>query len=469
MVFSSIEFLFYFLPGTLLLYFAVAQRLRNFVLLLASLVFYAWGGGWLLLLLLGSIALNYGCGLLAESGRRRLAIAFSLSGSLGLLAYFKYANFLVDQVDALRAMNGGTPLPWVEVALPIGISFYTFQAISYVVDVARGDARAVRNPLDLALYISMFPQLVAGPIVRYQWVEQALRDRRSTWFTSAEGLQRFCWGLFKKVAIADAVAPIANASFALPHESLTPAAAWLGVLAYTLQIYFDFSGYSDMAIGLGRVLGFRFPENFNRPYSAGTVTDFWRRWHMTLSTWFRDYLYIPLGGSRHGEARTYLNLWIVFLLTGLWHGAQWTFVLWGVYHGLLLMAERGTGRRDERLTGALGRALTLFLVTMGWVVFRADSLAHAMVFYRSLFDVAQWGVGPLPWLVARALSHRATIVLVLASAVFLWPRSLVGFRVLESANRWGAASRVALMGLGLPYVLMLVISGAFTAFIYFQF
>ena len=468
MVFSSIEFLFYFLPVTVALYFVAPTALRNVVLLLASLVFYAWGGGGLIWLLLGSITLNYLCGLLVAAGRRRLGISLSVAGSLGLLGAFKYTNFLVEQVNALREMNGGAPIAWVEIALPIGISFYTFQAISYVVDVARGEAQVLRNPLDFALYVSMFPQLVAGPIVRYRTVAEALRVRSTSTEDYVQGARRFCWGLFKKVAVADAVAPVADAVFRLPEADLTPGAAWLGMLAYTLQIYFDFSGYSDMAIGLGRVFGFRFPENFDRPYAAGSVTAFWRRWHMTLSNWFRDYLYIPIGGSRGPVWRTYTNLWIVFLATGFWHGAQWTFVVWGVYHGALLVLERWFGRRDEETTGIGGRVLTLFLVMLGWVVFRADDLGAAWSVYRQLFDLSNLSA-PLPWTVAHALSHRSQLVLVLASVVFFLPRSLRGHRLLEGRGRGAIWRRAGFVMLALPYTLMLVISGAFTAFIYFQF
>lgn len=468
MVFSSIEFLFYFLPVTVALYFLAPRSLRNAVLLLASLFFYYWGGGQLILLLLGSIALNYVSGLLVAAGRKRIGLTLSIGGSLGLLCAFKYTNFLVEQINALREMNGGAPLVWVEIALPIGISFYTFQAISYVVDVARGEARALRNPLDFALYVSMFPQLVAGPIVRYRTVAQALRVRSTRREDHVEGVQRFVWGLFKKVAVADAVAPVADAVFLLPEEHLTTGAAWLGMLAYTLQIYFDFSGYSDMAIGLGRVFGFRFPENFDRPYAAGSVTAFWRRWHMTLSNWFRDYLYISIGGSRGAAWRTYGNLWIVFLATGFWHGAQWTFVVWGIYHGALLILERLLGRRDETATGTLGRVVTLTLVMLGWVVFRSEDLPAAWSIYRQLFDVSDLGA-PLPWTVAHAFSHRSQLVLLLASTVFFLPRSFHGHRVFAGNRGRALWMRAGLVGLALPYTLMLVISGAFTAFIYFQF
>ena len=468
MVFSSIEFLVFFLPATVALYFVAPRSLRNAVLLVASLFFYFWGGGKLILLLLGSIALNYVCGLLVASGRRRLGMVISVGGSLGLLGAFKYTNFLVDQISALREMNGGAAITWVEIALPIGISFYTFQAISYVVDVARGDAEVLRNPLDFALYVSMFPQLVAGPIVRYRTVADALRVRSTSVDDYVQGGRRFCWGLFKKVAVADAVAPVADAVFLLPEADLTTGAAWLGMLAYTIQIYFDFSGYSDMAIGLGRIFGFRFPENFDRPYSAGSVTAFWRRWHMTLSNWFRDYLYIPIGGSRDSAARTYGNLWIVFLATGFWHGAQWTFVIWGIYHGALLVLERVFGRRDETRSGVVGRAVTLFLVMLGWVVFRADHLEAAWFMYRQIFDWTDLGA-PLPWTVAQVFSHRSQIVLVLACLVFVLPRSLQGHRIFEGQSARALWTRAALVGLALPYALMLVISGAFTAFIYFQF
>ena len=386
MVFSSIEFLFLFLPVVLLAYRVVPARARNGTLLAASLLFYTWGGGAFVLILAASIAIDYCAGWMVDDARERglprrraLGIALSVAVNVGLLAYFKYANFFVAQWNDLGDAVGIGTIAWTSVALPIGISFFTFQSMSYTLDVARGRARHLRNPVDFALYVSLFPQLIAGPIVRFHEIADQMRERTTRLEDFAEGALRFSHGLVKKVVVADAVAPIADAAFGLDAADLTTPAAWLGVAAYTIQIYFDFSGYSDMAIGLGRMFGFTFPENFRRPYSALSVTDFWRRWHITLSNWFRDYLYVPLGGNRASAAATYRNLIVVFLLVGFWHGANWTFLAWGVYHGGLLIAERLTGQRPVRDASWpwLRRAVTLLAVVVGWAIFRADSIWHA--------------------------------------------------------------------------------------------
>ena len=323
----------------------------------------------------------------------------------------------------------------MSIALPIGISFFTFHNISYIVDVYRGKSEPQRSPLQFLTYIVMFPQLVAGPIVRYHEIKDQLRpDRpRDRGADFAAGFPRFAYGLFKKVAVADSIAPIADSVFALPSDQLTTPTAWLGALAYTLQIYFDFSGYTDMAIGLGTMLGFRLPENFNRPYSAVSITDFWRRWHMSLSRWFRDYLYVPLGGNRGSTAQTYRNLLIVFFLTGLWHGAAWTFILWGLYHGSFLVLERATGLRTlpaERLMWPR-RALTFVIVLIGWVPFRAHSIdrAGAIVGKMFAFDFSE-----APVTVSAATTRQAVVALVLAALVVLMPRSFVTGRYLDLAR-----------------------------------
>ncbi len=477
MVFSSIEFLIFFLPASIGLYFAVPRGARNAVLLLASFVFYLWGSGALVLVLVLSIVLNHAFGAVVARARasgdgrlRAIGIAGAVISNVAILGYFKYANFIVDQFNDVGAMAGLGTIAWDGVILPIGISFYTFQAMSYVFDVARGTAQPARRFLDFALYVTMFPQLVAGPIVRYATIAGELVERRTRFDDFAEGAQRFALGLVKKVVVADSVAPIADAAFATSGGDLTFSGAWIGLVAYTIQIYFDFSGYSDMAIGLGRVLGFHFPENFDRPYSAHSITEFWRRWHMSLSSWFRDYLYIPLGGNRGGALRTYANLWIVFLVTGLWHGAAWTFVLWGAWHGFLLVVERATGWRERTVTSlpaVMGvRALTLLLVMAGWVVFRAPDLGSALGYYAALATPDFIG---LPDEVARAATHRATTVLALAALVFALPRAFRMPDLLLREGIPGVASRVAVVGAGYLYALTLVIAGAFTSFIYFQF
>jgi alginate O-acetyltransferase complex protein AlgI len=356
MLFTEPVFWFLFLPLLLSLHFLVVRPQRNLLLLLASLLFYAWGERSFVFVMLASIAFNYVVGLWIDTRRgvrsreRRWPLAVGVAGNLLLLAAYKYANVLADQLSAVFVALGLPGLELEPIHLPIGISFFTFQGMSYVIDIHRGETPVQRHPLRLALYISMFPQLIAGPIVRYGRIATQLVERTIDRRGFADGVRRFTVGLGKKVLIANSVALPADTIFALPPDQLTTAAAWLGIVCYTLQIYFDFSGYSDMAIGLGRMFGFRFPENFNYPYVAESVTEFWRRWHMTLSNWFRDYLYLPLGGNRLGRVRLAANLFTVFFLCGLWHGASWTFVVWGLYHGVLLSLER---RRVGR-AGGLG-------------------------------------------------------------------------------------------------------------------
>jgi alginate O-acetyltransferase complex protein AlgI len=352
MVFSSRVFLFLFLPAVLLVYFTAPSRMRNFVLLLASLFFYCWGEPRQFGLMLASIGLNHGLGLLAGRTRGRSlgpwVIGLTVVANLGLLGYYKYGNFVVDSLNPLLAWAGFTEIVCRPIALPVGISFYTFQAMSYVIDVYRGEVPAERNPFRTALYISLFPQLT------------------------------------------NSLATAADAIFEVPDGGVTFAVAWLGIVCYALQLYFDFSGYSDMAIGLGWMLGFRFLENFNYPYVSRSITEFWRRWHLSLSTWFRDYVYVPLGGNRRGTVRTYFNLLTVFLLCGLWHGASWSFVLWGLFHGAFLIAERaGLGRMLQNRSSLVRHAYTLIVLAFGWVLFRAESPAHAVAYWKSMV-----GLGP---------------------------------------------------------------------------
>lgn len=475
MVFSSIEFLFLFLPAVLGLYWILPGRFKNTWLLLTSLVFYTWGGGAFVLALLLAAALSYAAGRVmgwgrssARPARVRLGLALGVAANLGLLGYFKYANFIVDQLNTLGRLLGLGTIAWAGVALPIGISFFTFQAMSYVVDVYRGRTEHFTNPIDFALFVALFPQLIAGPIVRFHEISAQLRDRSCRLDDVADGMLRFAHGLVKKVVIADVVAAAADASFGVDPGLLSMPEAWVGLVGYTLQIYFDFSGYSDMAIGLGLMLGFRFPENFRRPYSAISVTDFWQRWHMTLSNWFRDYLYVPLGGNRGSRAATYRNLAIVFLLTGLWHGAEWTFVAWGAYHGALLIVERVAGQRPtgEASVIPLRRALTLLAVMLGWVLFRADDLGHAAGYLQALFS---FDFGPGSGVVGAAVGRRVLITLALASTVALLPRDFVGGLYLLRSHRWAVAARVATLAVALPYALLLVVGGTFSPFLYFQF
>lgn len=393
MVFSSNLFLLLFLPVFLLVYFLLPYRFKNWWALVGSAAFYAWGAPVFVFVLFSSILLDFlmAQGFKGNYGRPWFILSMLLN--VGLLAYFKYANFFVDNVNAVLASSGFRALGWTEVLLPIGISFFTFQKISYLVDVYRG----VRPPLtrfqDHALYVILFPQLIAGPIVRYNEISSEIRDRRANINADNRllGVFRFALGLGKKVLIANVLGAEADRVFATELTGLQAPLAWYGVLCYTFQIYFDFSGYSDMAIGIGRMMGFTFPENFRNPYISGSITEFWRRWHITLSTWMRDYLYIPLGGNRVSKGRVYLNLWIVFLISGLWHGAAWTFVFWGAYHGALLVLERLFLLRWYDKMPRLIRTLVVFILVMiGWVFFRADSFEIAWEFIESMFSLAEW-------------------------------------------------------------------------------
>lgn len=479
MVFSSIPFLFYFLPLVLAGYFVLRSTdARNRWLLGASLLFYTWGGGIFVLVLLASIIANYWFGLWAarardaqNTRRLRLCIFGSVAVNIGLLGYYKYINFLIGELNRSASVFGfNQPIAWDSVILPIGISFFTFQSMSYVFDIARGDCEPQQRFSRFALYVSLFPQLIAGPIVRYRDVAVDLPVRNHSIDGFHSGMIRFMHGLVKKVVLADAAGAVAESCFGLPTGEMTSSAAWLGAFAYTLQIYFDFSAYSDMAIGLGKMFGFTFPENFRRPYSALSITDFWRRWHITLSTWIREYLYIPLGGNRVSTPRLYSNLLIVFFLTGLWHGANWTFIAWGLYHGVLLILERTAGQREtdrqHASLRALRRAITLLLVLIGWVLFRAEDLPQAFAFYRHMFLPDQWHLPPT---VHASLSARHVLTMSLSCLVFVLPHrwQMAGF--LNSPHTVAASYRWFLLLAALPYALMLVFSGTFSPFLYFQF
>lgn len=383
MVFSSPTFLFLFLPIVLALYYVAPMRVRNGLLLAASLYFYAWGDIGFVPVMLASIGMNYGFGRWLErhpnGWTARTILTCAVVGNLALLGYCKYMGFALENLNLLLAWCDLPTLEYRPVRLPLGISFFTFQAMSYVIDVYRRESPAQRNPLHLALYIAMFPQLIAGPIVRYGDIAAQIVQRTVTRAGFVDGIRRFIFGLGKKALIANTVAIAADAIFLESPDKLTMPVAWLGIFCYSLQIYYDFSGYSDMAIGLGQMFGFRFAENFRYPYVATSITDFWRRWHISLSTWYRDYLYIPLGGNRVAPWRVYLNLLTVFLLCGLWHGASWNFVIWGMLHGALLMGERLARHWDRPLPPVLLRhAWVLLMVMVGWVFFRAETLPQAL-------------------------------------------------------------------------------------------
>jgi alginate O-acetyltransferase complex protein AlgI len=392
MVFSSPVFIFIFLPLVLFFIGIARKNLHNIILLIASLIFYSWGSLSQTPIFLFSIVLNYFFGLFinnAEGKKAKAILSLAVTINLLLLGYFKYFNFFLDNINSLIGLTGGTEIKYEPVTLPIGISFFTFHALSYVIDVYRKKVTAQKNILDLALYISFFPQLIAGPIVRYIDVADQFRSRVVTLENISNGAQRFIFGLAKKLIVANTVALIADQVFALPTNQVSGSLAWLGILCYTLQIYFDFSGYSDMALGLARMFGFHFPENFNYPYIADSIKDFWRRWHISLSTWFRDFLYIPLGGNRGSEAKTLRNLLIVFLCTGFWHGASWTFVIWGLFHGAFLLLERiGLEKVLLKTWKPVRIAYTLLVVMVGWVFFRADTYHIALNYVGRMFHLS---------------------------------------------------------------------------------
>ena len=483
MVFSSAAFLFYFLPTVFLLYRFTSPRFRNVLLLLSSLFFYFWGEQWLVAMLLASILANYilalimansnvfaECKPLEVGGKRNLrqksALGVALVINFGLLAIYKYSNFfVVDVFGEALGVNASFFTNWQEIALPLGISFYTFQALSYVFDVYGGVVPATRNFVNLACYITMFPQLVAGPIVRYSDIMAQLVRRTTSVDDFAEGARRFILGLGKKVIIADSMGQVADGIFSMPVENVLASHAWLGIGAYTLQIYFDFSGYSDMAIGLGRMLGFHFLENFNYPYISRNITEFWRRWHISLSTWFRDYLYIPLGGNRAGRLRNLSNLWVVFLLCGLWHGASWTFVIWGAYHGLFLVAEKAwLGNAIRRFPVVLQHSYAMLVVMIGWVIFRADDMGHAGGMLLSAF-----GFGAASSSVYSFSYHLNgwALVTMVAGVVFCTPVSSVAGRYIS--GRMGSFIRTAMLAGVLGISTIRIVADSFHPFLYFRF
>lgn len=461
MVFSSLTFLQCFLPLCLLAYFLVPQKWRNGTLFLFSLLFYAWGEPVYVVLMLFSTALDYTCGQMVarHRGQRgaKIALLVSLCVNLGLLGVFKYSDFLIGTVNSLF----GTALPQPNLPLPIGISFYTFQTMSYTIDVYRGEAKAQKNIINFGAYVTLFPQLIAGPIVRYQTVADELEHRDCTADLFADGVKRFACGVGKKVLLANNIGLLWEA--ASVQAAPTVLTAWLGVIAYGFQIYFDFSGYSDMAIGLGRVLGFHFVENFNYPYLSGSVTEFWRRWHISLGSWFRDYVYIPMGGSRVSRWRWVLNILTVWMLTGLWHGAAWNFVLWGLLFAALLLAEKWIPVL-QRLPGVLRHGYVLLAVVLSFVLFNADSLAQAGQDFAGLF-----GFGSL------SLTSAETLYYLKSYAVLFVLGILGSTPVVKNAARRidGTKAGVVLEAAAMLALLIVctayLVDGSFSPFLYFRF
>ena len=484
MLFSSCLFLFLFLPVVLLVYFAARTIfLRNIVLLLASLFFYSWGELSYCWVMLAVMIVNYIMAIFLEDSKsitsKRNILGLTVVANLGILAWFKYAGFLAENANGILSALHMPSLNIGPVHLPLGISFFVFHSLSYVIDVFRGTASAQRNPFNMGLYISLFPQLVAGPIVRYHDVCDQLTERTHSLDKFAEGIRRFVTGLGKKMLIANAMALPTDQIFALPASELTAPVAWLGAICYTFQIYFDFSGYSDMAVGLGLMFGFRLPENFNYPYAARSMREFWQGWHISLSNWFRDYLYIPLGGNKVSEARTCLNLLIVFFLCGLWHGANWQFVAWGLYHGGFLGTERVLSGRvslekhfPKFVWNVLQHAYVGLAVICGWVLFRASSFPQAMSFYQAMFGFGS-RQNNVP--VETFLTAEVSLILVLAFFLAL-PIHRYCERLFKDGSSWKANLLTVVGPVRTAWVLALfglctleVASGTYNPFIYFRF
>ena len=461
MLFSSIPFLYYFLPAVLAVYFMVPRKLKNAVLLLFSLVFYGWGEPKLLFLMIFTIALFYLCGLaIGRAGEQRWKkfwLTVSVVISIALLGLFKYADFFIGSVNAVTGLS----LPFLRLALPVGISFYTFQCLSYTIDVYRGNVPAQKNPISFGAYVALFPQLIAGPIVRYIDVARALDSRSHSWEDFFLGLRRFLVGLGKKVILADNFALLMKLFRESGEKSVL--FYWMYAIAFTLNIYFDFSGYSDMAIGLGRVFGFRFIENFNYPYLSKSVTEFWRRWHMSLGSWFRDYVYIPLGGNRVPKGRWVCNILTVWMLTGLWHGAAWNFVLWGLLFAAALLIEKWVPAL-QKLPDLLRHAYVLLIVVLSFVLFNAESLSQAAGDIGSMF-----GFGGLPLVSAPALYYlRSYGPLFLMGFVGATPVVRDTARRLENTKAGDVLSLALMVGLLLVCTAYLV-DGSFSPFLYFRF
>ena len=471
MVFSSLLFLFYFLPAVLAVYFIVPRRAKNVVLLLFSLFFYAWGEPVYIFLMLFSICMDYLLGLWMERakqapGRAKKVLALAVVLNVALLGFFKYADFFVENLNALT----GLAIPALQIPLPIGISFYTFQAMSYLIDLYRGDVPVQRNIISFGTYVSLFPQLIAGPIVRMRTVVGELADRRENFDDFSSGVKRFVTGLAKKVLIANTVGAVWSQISAMDIRELPVLTAWIGLFAFTFQIYFDFSGYSDMAIGLWRMFGFHFLENFDYPYISKSITEFWRRWHISLSSWFKEYVYIPLGGNRKGFPKQIRNILIVWLLTGFWHGASWNFVAWGLYFGVLLIVEKLFLLRFlKKLPAFFQHVYTMLLVMLGWAIFSFDSLGNGIAYIRALFG----GYGQPIWDGGGVYLLYTNIALLLIAAVGSTPLPKELWRRLE--GRLSAhpiplgAMETCLVAAGMVLSIAFLVDASYNPFLYFRF
>lgn len=470
MLFSSITFLFIFLPLTLLLYYLVPFRMKNYVMLAASLIFYAWGEPVYIILMILSIILNYFCGQDIYEKRdnaraMKMSLMFGVVMNLLILGFFKYYGLLMDTINAILPID----IPYRVLALSIGISFYTFQAMSYLIDVYRKEVKPQENVLYFALYISMFPQLIAGPIVRYIDIEEQLKERSINSTKFGEGAMYFIRGLAKKVVLANTFGSVYEQVAAMQMGSFSTLTAWVGAIAYAFQIYFDFGGYSDMAIGLGKMFGFEFLPNFNYPYIAKSITDFWRRWHISLSTWFREYVYIPLGGNRCTPSRHILNLLIVWMLTGLWHGAQWNFMFWGLYYGVILILEKYLwGSKIEKLPSAVQHIYAFVLVLFGWVFFFSPTLGYAGQYLKVMFGIGAKGIFDKQGFFMIFTNWLLIVIAILASA----PR---GYKLLKKITGCWQSEEVRTIVTCAVYIAMFLLCIAFLVtetynpFLYFRF
>ncbi|WP_195429078.1 MBOAT family protein [Clostridium sp. D46t1_190503_E9] len=467
MVFSSSVFIFMFLPLVVFLYYISGKKLRNYILLLASLLFYAWGGMNYLKILIVSILINYIFGLLIDKtvdkkGLRKFFLILGIILNLALLFYYKYYDFFIANTNALFNMN----LEFKRIVLPIGISFFTFQGMSYIIDIYRNDGKVNRNIFSVALYISLFPQLVAGPIIKYKTIDEQIRNRKESIEYFSYGINRFVIGLGKKIIISDMLGAISDNIFLLASSSgIDMITAWIGAICYTLQIYFDFSGYSDMAIGLGYFFGFKFPENFNYPYISKSITEFWRRWHISLSTWFKEYLYIPLGGNRRGNV--YFNLFVVFLVTGLWHGASWNFVIWGLWHGLFMIIERFLRDKEwyKKIPSYIKVPITLFIVVIGWVLFKATTLEEGLKYLSIMFGLSTFSNITFEY---TYFISRKLIVLIIIGIIASTPILKDIFNRYRDVKVFELIKTILITLLFIISIIFMV-NSTYSPFIYFQF
>ncbi len=477
MVFSSPVFLFGFLPLALFLYYASPKALKNGILLFISLLFYSWGEVFYIFVMLASIVTNYIVGLMIDHSNNktnpklspRSFLILGLLINIAILVFFKYTNFIVDNFNSLFYKSAPPFLTLDPIHLPLGISFFTFQAISYIVDVYRNEAAPQKNIFNLALYIALFPQLIAGPIIRYHDIYQQIINRTHSVLLFSSGTTKFIYGLAKKMLIANPLGLVADNVFSLPNEDLTMPLAWIGILAYTLQIFFDFSGYSDMAIGLGRMFGFRFLENFNYPYISTSLREFWKRWHISLSTWFRDYVYFSLGGNRVTTFRVYRNLFVVFCLTGIWHGSSWNFLIWGLFHGVFLAGEHaGFTNILSKTWRPIQHLYLLFIVIISWVFFRANTLPQAIDFLYSMINITNFQTSSFQYaqIITKESIYVFLIGIVLSTPLFTKVKQ---FSFVQNKSSVHLITKIALPSTLLILSILKVASSTYNPFIYFRF